>query len=462
MKREECGVFGIISKDGSDVAPLVYKGLIALQHRGQDAAGLAVSDGKKIEERKGLGLVAEIFKPEDLKVRGHLGIGHTRYPTTCSNNPQDVQPTVKGHVAVAHNGHLANYDAVRAELEKKGHGFDGSVDSEVIAYLLREKDGESDENTVRHVMEKLDGAYSDAAIREGRLIIFRDPHAIRPLVFGENEKYFAFASETPALDINGIPQTGEAGPGEMFIFSLDGGKRMKMERKPVLPLEKRHCMFEYVYFSRPDTVQNGKWVYQVRRELGAQLAREQPAKADIVIPVPDTSRNAAEGFSRESGIPAEEGLIKNRYVGRTFIMPSQEKRRDAVRTKLNAVRGIVSGKKVVLIDDSIVRGTTLKEIIALVRAAGAKEVHIRITSPPIKAPCFYGVDIPTYNELIAHKKSVEEIGKYIGADSLGYLSVDGLKKAIGVPLCTGCLDEGYPTEQGKRNAKKALDEDHRR
>jgi len=447
-KKEECGIFAIISKKGTDVAPAVYRGLVALQHRGQDAAGMVVYDGKTLQPQKGLGLVSDIYA-NGLTVSGYIGIGHTRYPTTGRCNIEDVQPSIFGKLAVTHNGHLANYDEVRKMLKNRGFMFTGTVDSEVIALLLSEKMSEGKEAAVRHAMETLDGAYSDGAIEDGKLHVFRDPYAIRPLVWGENEEYVAFASETVALDINGIPYKGEVEPGELITVGRDG----KLERREILKKGKRHCMFEYVYFSRPDSIINGKYVYDVRKKLGIELAKEQPVTADLVVPVPDTSRTAAEEFSKETKIRFEEALIKNRYVGRTFIMPSQEKRKNAVRMKLNAVKGLVEDKKVVLIDDSIVRGTTLKEIVKLVRDAGAKEVHVRITSPPIKSPCFYGVDIPTYKELIANDKNVEQVRQFIGAESLGYLSLDGLKRAIGLPICSGCLDEGYPTDYAKKMAE---------
>ena len=446
--REECGIVAIISKNGKDVAPAVYHALIALQHRGQDAAGMAIYDGKNTMAQKGLGLVADIYK-DGITIKGHIGIGHTRYPTTGRCQIEDVQPSVFGNIAVTHNGHLANYEVVKKGLEQKKLTVGSTVDSEIIALLLKEKieNGGSAEVAVKHVMETLDGAYSDAAIINGKLIVFRDPYAIRPLVWGENDEYICFASESVALDINNIPYKGEVNSGELVFVEPNG-----LVRKDIMKKGIRHCMFEYVYFSRPDSIINTRYVYEVRKNLGKELAKEHPVNADIIVPVPDTSRTAAEEYSKETKIPIEEGLIKNRYIGRTFIMPSQEKRVLAVRMKLNAVRGIIEGKRIVLIDDSIVRGTTLKEIVALVKNAGAREVHVRITSPPIKAPCFYGVDIPTYKELIANNKSIEEIRKFIGAESLGYLSIAGLKKAIGLLICSGCLDEEYPTEYAKKMA----------
>lgn len=459
-KHEECGIIAIVSKKGEDVAPYLYRALVALQHRGQDASGFVVLGKGGLSARRGLGLVTDIFTPDDLKIEGKMGIGHTRYPTTGRCLIQDVQPSVIGDISVTHNGHLANYDGVRAALEKAGYSFTGTVDSEPIAFLLdsklkspNSKTGASIEDAVRHVISTLDGAYSDAAIIGNTLAVFRDPHAIRPLVWGENERFISFASESCALDVNGIPCRGVVEGGELVIISP------KMERKSLLKKEPRHCMFEYVYFSRPDSIINGKAVYEVRKKLGEELAREHPAKADLVVAVPDTSRTAAEAYAKALGIPSEEGLIKNRYIGRTFIMATQDKRSDNVRLKINPVSGIVGGKSVVLIDDSIVRGTTLKEIVALVRGAGAKNVHVRITCPPLRAPCFYGVDMKSYKELIANKKSESEVAKFLGVDSLGYLSLEGLRRAIGLPICTGCLNEEYVTEVARRMAKERKDED---
>lgn len=445
-KREECGIVGIYSKKGLDVAPHIYRALIALQHRGQDAAGLAVFDGKNIEARRGVGLVSDVFEAEDLRIRGALGIGHTRYPTHGQCRLCDVQPMVLGDIAAAHNGHIANYPQIRKELEASGRRFSSSVDSEAIVFML--EDGRGLRNAVAEMMKRLEGSYSVAAIFRGRLLVFRDPFAIRPLVWGENDDFICFASETVALDINGIPYRGDVRGGEMVL--VGGGKAQKRIVAPETP---RHCMFEYVYFARPDSCLDGKGVYAVRQRLGRALAKEAPAKADVVVPVPDTSRTAAAAYASALQIPCEEGLIKNRYIGRTFIMPSQAERMAAVALKLNPLRDVVSGNSVVLVDDSIVRGTTLKEIVALVRDAGAKEIHLRITCPPIRAPCFYGVDMSEYGELIANKKTTQEIRDYLGADSLAYLSQRGLADAIGIPLCTACLSGRYLTKKVREMAR---------
>ncbi|MFA5077399.1 MAG: amidophosphoribosyltransferase [Candidatus Micrarchaeia archaeon] len=449
-KHEECGVIGICSKKGGPVAPLLYRAMVALQHRGQDAAGFAVYNDGRYETRRGLGLVCDIFSGEDQRVEGGVGIAHTRYPTTGRCLLSDVQPSSGDKMVVSHNGHISNYWELREELEGKGVKLSSQVDSEVILYLLQEKIGEGLEAAATHAMKKLDGAYSVAGMHQGKLFAFRDKHAIRPLVYGENEDTFCVCSESCALDINNLPYSGEIAGGELVV--IEGGR---MTRKRLLEGAPHHCMFEYVYFARPDSIINGKWVFEVRKRLGEELAVEHPVNADLVVPVPDTSRTAAQSFSEKTGIRFEEGLIKNRYIGRTFIMPNQDARSNAVKLKLNPVRGILEGKRVVLIDDSIVRGTTLKEIVGIVRGAGAREVHLRITSPPIKAPCFYGVDMSTYTELIANRKSVEETRKFLGADSLGYLSLGGLNRAIGLPVCTGCLDEQYPTAYAKKRAIEA-------
>ncbi len=451
--HEECGIVAIYSKKGKDVAPLIYNALIALQHRGQDAAGIAVFNNK-IEVRKNLGLVSEAFKPEDLEIKGNLGIGHTRYPTSGSITIAEVQPFVYEDIAIAHNGHVSNYNVIKKELQDEGVELRSTVDSEIIALLLKKKIENGLEPALKYVMEKIDGAYSNVAIVKNELIAFRDPHAIRPLVYGENDDLVCFASESCALDINNIDYAGDIEAGEYATI-----KNNRIVKKAIAAGVRRHCMFEYVYFARPDSVINKLSVLEVRKRLGGQLAKEYPVSADVVVPIPDTARSAAEAFSRTTGISMEEGLIKNRYVGRTFIMPSQDKRSQAVRLKLNPVKSIIANKRVVLIDDSIVRGTTLREIVKLVRNAGAKEVHLRITCPPIKAPCFYGVDMATYKELIASNKGVEEIRRYLGVETLGYLSIEGLKKAIGLPVCTGCLNEDYITPYAKKLAKEKRDDE---
>ena len=459
-KREYCGAFGIYSFSGKNVAGDIYFGLMNLQHRGQDSAGASTSDGKKISTVRGLGFVPEVLNEKAIEsLPGHVGIGHTRYPTIGAGGAEDAQPfmaEINGkRFALAHNGNISNYGKARKLMEGSGTKFCSTCDAELILAAYIEQYNKSPDffEAAAALMKTLDGSYSVVCITDsGELIAFRDPHSIRPLCWGQDEDKIVFASESVALDIIKCPLKGDVAPGEVIIVSKDGVKR-----KIVAGKNPRHCMFEYVYFARPDSKIDGKWVYEVRHNLGRALARASPVKADVVVAVPDTARSAVEGYSQESGIPVAEGLIKNRYIGRTFIMPSQKKREDAVRLKLNAVRHIMEGKRVVLIDDSIVRGTTMGPIVKLVRDAGAKEIHLRITAPPIMAPCFYGVDMPTYKELIATRKSVDEICKAVGADSLVYQTMDGLVQAIGMKkdeLCTGCLDEAYPTQIGIDIAKK--------
>lgn len=448
-KGEECGVVGIYSKLGKSVTPLLYRALYALQHRGQDAAGFAIYGDERIVERKGIGLVESVFTKEDLELEGTIGIGHTRYPTIGGCAEGDVQPTVYDGIAVAHNGHIANYPELKKELEKDDYKFHSTVDSEPMAYYLhREK--EDLKTAVEKIMKNFEGSFSDVGIYHGKFIGFRDIREMRPLVWGENKDFIMVASESVALDVNNIEYRGDIRGGGYFV--VEEGNLTKVQ---VVERDPHHCMFEYVYFSRPDSVINGRSVRLVRSLLGEELAVESPVKADVVVPVPDTSRTAAMAYAKKLNMEYEEGLIKNRYVGRTFIMPTQEKRKTAVKLKLNPVKDVIADKSIVLIDDSIVRGTTMKEIVQLIRDAGAKEVHVRITSPPIKAPCFYGVDIPTFKELIANNKSIEHIKEFIGADSLAYLSLDGLKRAVGIPICDACLTGKYHTEYVRKLAEAA-------
>jgi len=446
MLKEECGVVGVYSKTGKNVMPLVYRALIALQHRGQDAAGLALCKNGRIIEKKGLGLVSEIYKKDDLLIEAPVGVGHTRYPTIGACEIKDVQPTVYENIAVAHNGHLANYDEIKRKIENFGYRFKSTVDSEPMAYYIHKY---GLERGVKEMMADFEGAFSDVVLYNGELYAFRDPHGIRPLVWGENKDFVMFASESVALDINEIELKGEVENGFLVRAS-------NMEKKEINKKERKNCMFEYVYFARPDSIINSRSVYAVRTRLGEILAEEAPAKCEVVIAVPDTARTAAKAYAKKLAVEFDEGLIKNRYIGRTFIMPSQEKRIEAVRLKLNPNREVIKNKKVVLMDDSIVRATTMKEIVGLVRAAGAKEVHVRITSPPIISPCFYGVDIPTYEELIASSHTVEEIRKHIGADSLAYISIEGLKKAIGLPICEGCIAGKYNSSYTQKLAKEKI------
>ena len=457
--REECGVVAAVSLQGKDVSQALYRALIALQHRGQDSAGMAVLNNKKITLQRDLGLVADVFSKKDLeKLQGPLGVAHVRYPTIGAGGPQDAQPFLQkskiGTIALAHNGNIANYGNVRERLEKLGHKFSSTCDADLILaqFVQGLEENQDVFGSISTLMDTLDGSYSVCSITSNNeLIVFRDPNAIRPLCWGKNGEMLMFASESVALDINNIPLCGDVAPGEALIITKKGAEKKIIPKKTA----KRHCAFEYVYFSRPDSVQEGRTIYEARILMGKLLAKASPAKADIVVPVPDTSRPAALGFSKESGIELVEGLMKNRYIGRTFIMPSQKERMEAVRLKLNPLRHAIKGKRVVLIDDSIVRGTTAGPIVSLLKNAGAKEVHLRVACPPVISPCFYGVDLPTFDELIASKQSIEMIRQKCGADSLAYLSIEDLVKSIGIEkknLCLGCLNGEYPTAFGGKLA----------
>ncbi|NYZ78668.1 amidophosphoribosyltransferase [Candidatus Micrarchaeota archaeon] len=460
--REACGVFGIYSFRKDEVAPLVYNGLIAIQHRGQDSAGIATFDGKQIHLKKGMGLTSDVFSEDDLlAMKGTVGIGSVRYPTCGSSSLRDAQPfkvdLPREGLAIAHNGNLVNFTALKDELNSGGTPIISGCDSEIILKVLADELNRTEDifQAVAKVMKRLEGAYCEVILTgRGELIAFRDPNGFRPLCFGRNEDCIIFASESVALDINDVELTEQVKPGEAILVNEKG-----VERRLVAKSAKRHCMFEYVYFSRPDSILDAGSVYNIRVELGKNLAKSHPANADVIIPVPDTSRPAAEGFSRESGIKVEEGLIKNRYIMRTFIMPEQSIRDDAIKKKLNPLKTILKGKRVIVIDDSIVRGTTTNKLVKLLKDAGAKEVHVRITCPPIISPCFYGIDISSHSELIAFRcnGNVEEIRKILRADSLGYQTIEGLVDAIGIGkehLCMACLNEDYPTPGAAKIAKE--------
>jgi amidophosphoribosyltransferase len=444
-----CGITGIT--DSTDVSGSLYLALYALQHRGQESAGIYTYDGETVHKYKGYGLVSEVFSGPILDgLRGKTGIGHVRYPTTGGSKPENIQPfhfMFRGHsLSLVHNGNLINTDELRYEYEGHGHIFSTTSDTEVIAAILANEiihDHTPDE-AISYCMRKISGSYVVIFMLDGILYAFRDPLGIKPLCLGKTETGgHVLASESVALDAIGAEFVRDICPGESV--RLQGGE--VFSRKMMKAKSCAHCMFEYVYFARADAVIDGVSVYDVRRKTGALLAKEAPANADLISPVPDSGTAAATGFSRESGIPFREALIKNRYTGRTFIMPSQEKREIAVRMKLNPVRGHIKDKSVVLVDDSIVRGTTSKKILSLVREFGAKELHLRIASPPIIAPCYLGTDFPTRDELIASTKSASQVEKEIDATSLAHISLDGLIKAIGIPrqdLCLGCLTGKYP------------------
>ncbi|MBU0591944.1 MAG: amidophosphoribosyltransferase [Candidatus Micrarchaeota archaeon] len=437
-KFEQCGIVGVVSKTGRNVAPLIYRGLLALQHRGQDAAGMSVFDGNKIITKKSAGLVSSVFTDQDLLMEGHVGIGHNRYRTSGLSRPQDIQPFCCDLIGIAHNGQLTNYDDLKSEFFPST-SLTSDVDSELFLHALKQQLSDGIEKSVRFILEKFDGAYSVVALIKDKLVVFRDRFGLRPLVYGENSEFIGFASESCALESMDLIFTGDVSEGELIVADKENFQR-KWLRIP----DPHHCMFEYVYFSRSDSKINMVDVFEARRRMGRLLADESPIDADVVVGIPDTARIAAHAFAERLGISCEEGLIKNRFLLRTFILSEQKKREEAVRLKVSPVSSVLRGRRVVLIDDSIVRGTTTSAIINIVREAGAREIHVRVTCPPITNPCYSGIDMSTKEELIASTKSVGEIQIHLGADSLAYLSLSGLKRAIGVPLCVGCLNGEYP------------------
>ena len=450
--HEECGVFGIYGHP--EAANLAYLGLCALQHRGQESAGICASDGEKLHCHKDMGLVAEIFTESVLKeLRGKMAIGHTRYSTAGQSARLNAQPFFvecsKGQIAVAHNGNLTNAIDVRRELEMAGSIFQAGSDTEVIIHLMARSREDSLKHALRESLLRMEGAYSLALLAKDRLIVARDPHGFRPLAFGRLEHNghtaYVFASETCAFDLIGATYVDDVEPGEMITVDSEG-----LHRERFAPAGKRcQCAFEHVYFSRPDSIVFGRSVQESRELLGRLLAREAPVEADIVVPLPDSGVDAAIGYAAESGIPYRMGLIRNHYVGRTFIEPKQSIRDFGVKLKLNPVRGIIEGMRVVLVDDSLVRGTTSQKIVRIMRQVGAKEVHLRISCPPTVSPCYYGVDTPDKNELIAATHSLDKIRDHIEADSLGYLSLEGLQQAVqdrGEEYCYSCYTGDYPTD----------------
>ncbi len=446
--KEECGVLGISTR-GDEAARLAFFGLYALQHRGQEAAGIAVSDGRAVRMHKDMGLVSQVFDSSALApLVGGMAIGHTRYSTTGSNSERNVQPyvveTMHGPLGVAHNGNLVNADQLRAKLLARGAGLQSSSDSEVLALMLAAAEGETWEERLAAVMPEWVGAFSLVIIAGTKVLAARDPWGFRPLSMGRMPSGgHAIASETGALRTLGCEETREIEPGEIVVLQGDVAKsHVAMDPKANLA----RCTFEQIYFSRPDAVWDGLSVHQARQRLGAALAAEHPVDADVVVPVPDSSMPAAIGFAAATGITYNEGFVKNRYIGRTFIEPTDELRRSGVKLKFNTLEENIFGKRVVIIDDSIVRGTTSGPLIRMVREAGATEVHVRITCPPIAHPCFFGVDMGTYDELIAHQLRVDEIGAHIGADSLGFLSLDAMMGALGraAGYCNACFTGDYP------------------
>ena len=451
--HEECGVFGMYDLDGNDIASSIYYGLFALQHRGQESCGIAVSDTfgpRKVDLLKGMGLVNEVFNSENLsKLHGNIGVGHVRYSTAGESIPSNAQPLVinyvKGTLMLAHNGNLINANELRDELAYTGAIFQTTIDSEVIAYLVaRERiNAKTAQEAVTNAMKKLRGAYALVISSPRKLIGARDPFGFKPLCIGKRDNAYILASETCALDTIGAEFVRDVLPGEVVTIDKDG---IKSDTSMCLPKAKEaRCVFEYIYFARPDSNFDGVSVYHSRIMAGRFLAMDSPVEADVVVGVPESGNAAAMGYAMESGIPYGTAFVKNSYVGRTFIKPQQKSRESSVRIKLNVLKEAVCGKRVIMIDDSIVQ---------MLKDAGATEVHVRISSPPFLYECYFGTDIPSRDQLIAHNRTIEEINEIIGADSLGYLRVERLKEiAGGLGICTGCFDEKYPMEPPKEDIR---------
>jgi amidophosphoribosyltransferase len=450
--NEECGIFGVWGH--TDAAQLTYYGLHSLQHRGQEGTGIVVSDGKKLTGVKGEGLVSEIFNIEAMKeLKGNAAIGHVRYATAGGGGYENVQPLLfhsqTGSLALAHNGNLVNVNSLKHQLEAQGSIFQTSSDTEVLAHLMKRSGYSDSKDRAKNALSMLKGAYAYLIMTETELMVALDPHGLRPLSLGCLGDAYVVASETCAFDVVGAEYIRDIRPGELLIINDDG---ITSEQFAVSST-KAICTMEYIYFSRPDSNIQGINVHTARKNLGKRMAIEAPIEADVVTGVPDSSISAAIGYAEATGIPYEMGLIKNRYVGRTFIQPSQSLREQGVKMKLSPVRGVVEGKRVIMVDDSIVRGTTSRRIVNMLKDAGAIEVHVVITSPPIKNPCFYGIDTSSKEELIASDKSIEEIRQLIGADTLTFISVEGMIEAIGKKAgdgtsgyCLGCFTGNYPTE----------------
>lgn len=449
--HEECGVFGIFGHP--EAANLTYLGLYALQHRGQESCGIVASDGMHLKAHLGMGLVADVFKRDDVfeRLPGHSAIGHVRYSTAGGNDMKNCQPIMvdysRGSIAVAHNGNLVNAQEIRNSLEQSGSIFSTTADTETIIHLIARAQSDSLIDRVCESLRQVKGAYSLTFLTETRMIAVRDPNGFRPLSLGKLDGAFVIASESCAFDLIEAEYIREIEPGEMIVVDKKG-------MKSFFPFQKETrntpCIFEYIYFARPDSRIFNRMVYPVRKEFGRQLARQYPVDADLVIAVPDSGMPAAMGFAEEAGLPFELGLIRNHYVGRTFIEPQQSIRHFGVKLKLNPVREVIEGKRVVVVDDSIVRGTTSRKIVKMIHNAGAREVHVRISSPPTSFPCFYGIDTPSRKELISASHSIEEIARYITADSLCYLDLDGLHATLQqfgdhkIDFCDACFSGNYP------------------
>ena len=457
--HESCGVFGIYAPN-EDVARLTFFALFALQHRGQESAGIATTDGKRLQVFADMGLVSQVFSEESLSsLTGNIAIGHNRYSTRGSSRITNVQPIVVGEgsdtIAVAHNGNIINAEYLHKELCERGYRFRSSTDTEVIANLILSSTEKDWVGRIKYAMNRLKGAYSLTIMTKDALFGVRDPLGVRPLCLGRVNGGWVIASESCALDHIGASVEKEIEPGEIVSINAGG-----VDSHSIVAGRQGFCIFEYIYFARPDSVINGRLLYQARQAMGAGLAEEYPVDADLVMGVPDSATAAGVGYATRSGIPLGEGLIKNRYVGRTFIEPHQRIRDLGVKLKFNPLPQILSGKRVVLVDDSIVRGTTTPKVIGLLRRAGAREVHMRICAPPLRYPCFFGVDMATQRELIAAHKTVPEIKDFIGADSLGYLSLEGLFKAVALPkdiFCAACFTGDYPIPVQLEMDKLALE-----
>lgn len=439
------GVYGM-----PEAAQITYLGLHALQHRGQESAGIVVSDGRKIRSRKGMGLLSQAIQPDELSdLPGHLAIGHVRYSTTGSSKPQNIQPLVvdysEGLLAIAHNGNLVNARTLRDEYEAWGSIFQTSTDSEVIVHLLAKPTHVAKPNNIAHCLNHVKGAYCFLFMRRDCLIAARDPQGLRPLALGKLDSGYVVASETVAFDLIGATYIRDIEPGEMVTISDDG--LVSQRFAPEEEIKPAHCIFEHIYFARPDSSIFGENVHQVRYRLGQRMAQENPVEADIVVAIPDSGYSAALGYCAESGLPMDRGLIRNHYVGRTFLAPAQKLRVRAVNMKHNVVQAVVKGRRVILVDDSLIRGTTTKNLVRAIREKGAKEVHMRISCPPNRHPCYYGIDFPTKEELIAANHTIPEMEQMLGVDSLRYISIEGMLSAVSLPkhhYCTACFSGKYP------------------
>lgn len=445
--KEECGVFGVFGC--KDASTLCYLGLYALQHRGQESAGIVSYDKKHFYVVKEEGLVSDVFTPENLSyLKGKSAIGHVRYSTTGSNSINNIQPlyskTGKGKLAIAHNGNLTNAFTIYKKLEKEGALFQSTIDSEIILHLYSRAGSKDVIENIQETLSKVEGAFSLVAMGESFLVAARDPNGFRPLVLGKLGNGYIVSSETCALDLIGATYVREIAPGEIVYIDSEGIKSATIPVKPAPSM----CIFEHVYFARPDSIVFGDTVHEVRKEFGRQLAREYPVDADLVMSIPDSGNSAALGYAEESGIPFEFGMTRNHYVGRTFIQPEQKIRDFSVKVKLNPIQSILEGKRVVVVDDSLVRGTTSKRRVSALLKAGAKEVHLRISAPPVKFPCHFGIDTPQAKKLIANNKSIEEIRLHVGADSLGFLSLEGMLKSASsvktTDFCSACFSGKYP------------------